>query len=156
MEWESCAWVYAKQLFHLRKMSKVRLGKEKERFDVQKRRYLAYSRLKRKSQKKTHKRIRSLLNLLKRGLNALQELLNIYFKNNLEKGFYRYLKTIKKVYQQQYYLFHHPGRKVKNSIVSLHKPYIRSIKRGKENKPTECGRLVSGRRCICHKWVVST
>ena len=56
----------------------MRLGKEKERFDAQKRRYLAYSKLKRKAHKKTRKRIRSLLNLLKRGLSALQGLLNVF------------------------------------------------------------------------------
>lgn len=140
--WESCEWVYAKQLFPLRKISKVRLGKEKERYNVQKRRYLAYSKLKRKAHKKTRKRIRSLLNLLKRGLNALQELLNVYFKNSLEEGFYRYLKTIGQIYQQQYYLFQHPGSKIKNRTVSLHKPYIRPIKRGKENKPNEFGAKV--------------
>ena len=140
--WECCEWVYAKQLFPLRKGLGVRLGKEKERFDVQYRRYLAYSKLKRKAHKKTRKRIRSLLNLLKRGLTALQGLLDAYFKDGLEEGFYRYLKTIKKVYRQQYYLFHHPGSKVKNRIVSLYKPYIRPIKRGKENKSTEFGAKV--------------
>ena len=134
--------MYAKQLFPLRKISKVRLGKEKERFDVQKRRYLAYSKLKRKVHKKTRKRIRSLLNLLKRGMSALQGLLNVYFKNTLEEGFYKTLKTIRHIYQQQYYLFHYPGRKVKDRIVSLYKPYIRPIKRGKENKPTEFGAKV--------------
>jgi len=140
--WECCEWVYTKQLFPLRKISKVRLGKEKERFNVQKRRYLAYSKLKRKAHKKTRKRIRSLLNLLNRGLSALQELLNVYFKNTLEKGFYQTLKTIRQIYQQQHYLFLHPGSKVKNRIVSLYKPYLRPIKRGKENKPTEFGAKV--------------
>jgi len=149
--WECCEWLYAKQLFPLRKSSKIGLGKEKERFDVQKRRYIAYSKLKRKAHKKTRKRIRSLLNLLNKGLSALQGLLNVYFKNTLEESFYQTLKTIRKIYQQQYYLFYHPGSKVKNRIVSLYKPYIRPIKRGKENKSTECGRLVSGQRYICSK-----
>lgn len=140
--WECCEWVYAKQLFTLRKQVKVALGKQKERFDTQKTRYLAYSKLKRKAHKKTRKRIKSLLNLLKRGIAALQELLNNYFKSRLEKEFYQTLKTIRQIYQQQYYLFHHPGSKVKDRIVSLHKPYIRPIKRGKENKPTEFGAKV--------------
>lgn len=140
--WECCEWVYARQLFPLRKRPGIPLGKEKERFDVQKRRYLAYSKLKRKAHKKTRKRVRSLLNLLNRGLSALQGLLNVYYKGSLGEGFYRYLKTIRQIYRQQYYLFHHPGSKVKNRIVSLHKPYIRPIKRGKENRPTEFGAKV--------------
>jgi hypothetical protein len=134
--------VYAKQLFPLRKELKIRLGKEKERFDAQKPKYLAYSKLKRKARKKTRKRIKSLLNLLKRGMAALQELLDRYLKGALDKRFYRTLRTIKQIYRQQYYLFHHPGSKVKNRIVSLYKPYIRPIKRGKENKPTEFGAKV--------------
>lgn len=140
--WECCRWVYERQLFPLRKSLKIRLGKEKERFDTQRRKYLGYSRLKRKARRKTRKRIKSLLNLLNKGVGALQALLDQYFKGSLDKGFYQYLKTIKQIYRQQDYLFKHPGSKVKNRIVSLHKPYIRPIKRGKENKPTEFGAKV--------------
>lgn len=65
----------------------------------------------------------------------------------LNELFYRaanrqYLRTIKHILQQQYYLYQHPGSKVKDRIVSLHKPYVRPIKRGKENKPTEFGAKV--------------
>lgn len=140
--WECCEWIYAKQLFVLRKKLKIPLGKAKERFDTQKRTYLGYSKLKRKTHQKTRKRIKSLLNLLKKGMAALQELLNRYLKGTLQEYFYERLKTIKQIYQQQYYLFENRGSKIKNRIVSLYKPYIRPIKRGKENKPTEFGAKV--------------
>ncbi len=39
--WECCEWVYEQQLFPLRKALKVRLGKEKERFDEQRKKYLS-------------------------------------------------------------------------------------------------------------------
>lgn len=140
--WECCEWIYDQQLFPLRKSLKIRLGKEKERFDLQKKKYVSYGKLRRKSHKKTGKRIRSLLNLLHKGLQALQALLNQHLKGSLEAVFYQRLKTIKLIYRQQYYLFKHQGSKVKNRIVSLYKPYIRPIKRGKENKPVEFGAKV--------------
>lgn len=140
--WDCCEWVYQKQLFVLRKSIKTPLGKEKERFDVQRRKYLIYRKLRRKSYKKTKKRKKSLLNLLKRGISALQVLLNQHFKSDLSSKFYTYFKTIKTIYRQQKYLYDHPEKKVKGRIVSLHKPYIRPIKRGKMNKPTEFGAKV--------------
>lgn len=140
--WECCQWVYDQQLFSLRKSLKIRLGKEKERFDTQKKKYVSYAKLKRKSYKNTRKRIRSLLNLLEKGLKALQALLNQHLKDSLKAEFYQRLKTIKLVYRQQHYLFKHPGSKIKDRIVSIYKPYIRPIKRGKENKPTEFGAKV--------------
>ncbi len=141
--WECCVWVYKKQLFALRKQLKVPLGKEKERFDVQHRKYLGYAKLKRKAHNKKHKRVKSLLNLLSRGLAALQALLNTgQLVAQLDEPFYEYLRTIKQVLQQQGYLYHQATHQVSDRIVSLHKPYIRPIKRGKENKPTEFGAKV--------------
>lgn len=140
--WECCEWVYDQQLFPLRKSLKIRLGKEKERFDGQKKKYVSYGKLRRKSQKKTRKRIKSLLNLLQKGLQALQQLLNQHLKGSLKAEFYQRLKIIRLIYRQQQYLFKHPGNKVKNRIVSVYKPYLRPIKRGKENKPVEFGAKV--------------
>ncbi len=140
--WECCQWVYDQQLFPLRKSLKIRLGKEKERFDVQKKKYIGYGKLRRKSYKKTRKRIGSLLNLLQKGLQALQQLLNQHLRGSLKPTFYQRLKTIGLIYRQQQYLFKHPGSKVKNRIVSVYKPYIRPIKRCKENKSNEFGAKV--------------
>lgn len=141
--WECCDWVYKQQLFPLRKALKMRLGKEKERFDVQHSKYLGYAKLKRKAYKKKRKRIKSLLNLLTRGLTALQVLLDTgQLADQLDERFYHYLRTIKQVLQQQRYLYQQATNKVPNRIVSLHKPYVRPIKRGKENKPTEFGAKV--------------
>lgn len=49
------------------------------------------------------------------------------------------LKTIKVVLQQQKHHFDNPKAKIPHRIVSLFKPYIRPIVRGKENKPVEFG-----------------
>lgn len=141
--WECCEWIYKQQLFPLRKALKVRLGKEKERFDVQHKKYLGYAKLKRKTYKKSRKRIKSLINLLSRGIHALQALIDTgQLGSQLNGHFYQYLRTIKQILQQQNYLYQHPGSQVPDRIVSLHKPYVRPIKRGKENKPIEFGAKV--------------
>lgn len=127
---------------------KVPVGKEKERFGVQHKKYVSYAKLKRKAYKKKCRRIKSLLNLLTRGLEALQLLLNTgELVNQLDDSFYRaanrqYLRAVKQILLQQRYMYQHPGNSVRDRIVSLHKPYVRPIKRGKENKPTEFGAKV--------------
>lgn len=54
---------------------------------------------------------------------------------------YARFKTIKTVFQQQQ-LFDFPSMKVKNRIVSIAKPYVRPIVRGKETKDVEFGMKV--------------
>ena len=104
--WECCQWVYEKQLLPLRKAMKIRLGKEKERFTTQAKKYLGYAKLRRKAYKKKRKRVKSLLNLLKRGLDALQALLDTgQLAGQLDQAFYAYLRTIKQVLLQQRYLY---------------------------------------------------
>ena len=122
---------------------KRRLGKEKERFTTQAKKYLGYAKLRRKAYKKKRRRIKSLLNLLTRGLDALQALLDTgQLADSLDQVFYAYLRTIKQVLLQQRYLYQQATNKVPNRIISLHKPYVRPIKRGKENKPVEFGAKV--------------
>jgi transposase, IS5 family len=47
--------------------------------------------------------------------------------------------VVKKVLGQQRFLLTNPPAALKDRIVSLHKPYLRPIVRGKENKPVEFG-----------------
>ena len=49
------------------------------------------------------------------------------------------LAVIKKVHTQQEFLLTHAPSELKDRIVSLHKPYLRPIVRGKENKAVEFG-----------------
>src|SRR3989337_161961 len=49
------------------------------------------------------------------------------------------LRVIKQIITQQHYLITHPGSKLSDRILSLHKPYIRAIVRGKETKAVEFG-----------------
>jgi hypothetical protein len=49
------------------------------------------------------------------------------------------LKIIRRIYYQQSDHLKHPGKRIENRIVSLHKPYVRPIIRGKEAKAVEFG-----------------
>lgn len=74
-----------------------------------------------------------------KGIEAYQSLLNQTQAKGLSIADAETLKTIKLVYQQQRQRYSNPQAKIPNRIVSLYKPYIRPIIRGKENKPLEFG-----------------
>lgn len=135
--WESCTWVYEKLLFKFCLL----LGQKRPRnkFIDQKREYLTYAKLRKKAYKKTRKRHKSLLYLLEKGLDQLQKLLNNNPDLQLSDMHRRYIRTIKTVLVQQKQIQSNPLAKIKDRIVSLHKPYLRPIVRGKENKAVEFG-----------------
>ena len=135
--WESNQWVYEKLLFKLCRLTGEKRPRNK--YIDQKKKQLTYSRMRRKSYKKGKVRKRSLLYLLRKGLILLQDLLNSQPTIQLTKEQYSRIRTIRKVLEQQQYMFDHPSEKVAERIVSLHKPYIRPIVRGKENKAVEFG-----------------
>ena len=135
--WEACSWLWETQIPLTCKFYKTPLPRSK--YKLQKIKQLQYQKQRKVSYKKTQKRKRSLLLLLKKGIEAYQNLLNntsgIAVNNSILKRF----KTIKTLYGQQYYLFHRKTTSVKGRIVSLSQPHIRPIIRGKENKPLEFG-----------------
>lgn len=70
----------------------------------------------------------------------------LIFKNKiaLSKGKMQKLKTIEKIYAQQHQrAYGKADEKIKDRIVSLYKPYVRPIVRGKEVKPVEFGAKVN-------------
>jgi IS5 family transposase len=129
--------VFEKQLYKWCKL--IEIKRPRSKYIEQKRIQRAYDRRRKKTYKQGQKRIKSLLYLLEKGLNQFQKLKNSYPQIQLTEKEASYLITIKKVLSQQQYLRQNPGQQVKDRIVSLHKPYIRPIKRGKENKPNEFG-----------------
>ncbi len=135
--WESNEWIWSKMIPKVCKDFKMRIPKSK--FKDQKKKYTIYSKLRKKSFRKTKARKKALLHLLKKGIEALQQLLNKTKGGQLDKKAYETFATIKEVYRQQSQLFDHPKSKIKDRIVSIFKPYVRPIVRGKENKPVEFG-----------------
>jgi len=102
-----------------------------------KKRYVSYSKMKRKTKKKKRALTRSLLLLLDKIGGELDRLGTEHGKA-MTKDRYRRRATAKKIHDQQYNYFHR-GEKPKNRIVSLDKDYIRPIVRGKETKMVEFG-----------------
>lgn len=138
--WESCHWVFEKQLYRLCRVLGIK--KPRSKFVEQKRKQLAYSRKRKNTYKETKKRRESLVYLLGKGLKQLQEILDMYRAECMGPEDFSCLRTIKKVLVQQTFLLDHRPKELKDRIVSLYKPYVRPIKRGKENKPVEFGMKV--------------
>lgn len=135
--WESCTWLWEKQIPTLCTSNKIKLPRSK--FKDQKIKQLTYSKLRKKIYRKTYSRKRSLLKLLNKGILTLNELLEKVKSKGFSEKDVGVFQTIKVVYEQQKHLFEVPGAKINDRIVSIFKPYIRPIVRGKENKPVEYG-----------------
>lgn len=102
--------------------------------------YLSFAKTRKKSHKKRVKITRRLLQLLEK---LLSEFLNISTSHNitLKSSVIDYYNTIKEILIQQQ--DHFQGKEVRNRIVSISKPYIRPIVRGKEGKSVEFGAKVN-------------
>jgi len=136
--WECVEWLYKKQIFRICEELKVKRPRNK--FTEQSGKQLAYSKRKRKAPSQTKVRLRALLYLVTKGKHQLHELLKEpeAMQHFSVKDLSTYL-IVAEVLEQQQYMFDHNVRSVKNRIVSIFKPYIRPIVRGKENKSVEFG-----------------
>lgn len=124
--------------------NRLKIAKPRTKYGNQQKKQMSYSKLRRKSKKRTDKRIRELLYWVERGLDLLQDLLNKYpaLHDLTAVEVYEKIKTIRVIYGQQHAKFHIPDYRIRHRIVSLYKPYIRPIVRGKENKKVEFGAKV--------------
>ena len=134
--WESCQWIH-RGIVGL--CSTLSLRQPRNKFLAQQKKYMTYARRRKKTYHQTQRLRRSLLYLLEKLVGQLQDIFDAHQINWMGKAFYQRLKTIKTVIVQQKYLLNRPSSSLPKRIVSLAKPYIRPIVRGKENKPTEFG-----------------
>jgi len=120
------------------------IRKPRTKYKNQKARQLNFAKKKRKTRRQKKSRKRQLLYWVRRGIELLQELLNKgrEIHQNLGSKFYSRLKTIQAILEQQQYGYDNPGKSIRHRIVSLYKPYIRPIVRGKETKRVEFGAKV--------------
>lgn len=138
--WECCEKLWSKMIPELSQA--FGLKRPRSKYLVQRQKYLGYSKLRKKSRRKTLARRKALLRLLSRGIDCYQQLLHQSQGQGLSEKLSGLFRTIKHIYQQQEYMLKNAGSTVKHRIVSLHKPYVRPIVRGKENKPVEFGMKV--------------
>ena len=99
--------------------------------------YLNYIRSKKHTAKKTRTVIRKQLNYLKRDLNSIDAKLSMG-KILTERQMFR-LETLHKIYNQQKYMYDNKVHSVPDRIVSVSRPFVRPIVRGKAGTPVEFG-----------------
>lgn len=138
--WECCQWLWLRHIPDLCQRYRLRIPRSKIKPQHQK--YLAYCKLRRKSYRKTKARRKALLHLLQKGIEAFQALLNQTQGGLLAAPVYSRFRTIRAIYRQQQRHYAYPAEKIRHRIVSIHKPYVRPIVRGKENKDVEFGAKV--------------
>jgi hypothetical protein len=111
-------------------------------YEDRKKEFLSYQKSKKKTKRGEKKLLKKLLKFLLRLLNLHKELVEkksvkLSIKQALE------LRLIIRVYEQQHSKVYGRAEQIKDRIVSLSKPYIRPIVRGKETKAVEFGAKVN-------------
>ncbi len=142
--WDCVTYLH-KQMKIICKYACIKMPRSK--FNDQKKKQLSFQKSRKRSYKMRQARKRSLLHLLKKFLDDLPRIISAMMikesqsllKCSISNNFFTRIGTIKKVYKQQQFHFNNPDSKIKDRIVSLAKPYLRPIVRGKETKRVEFG-----------------
>jgi hypothetical protein len=106
--------------------------------------YLNISKKKRKSKKTIRRGIKSQLQYVARDLRNIDQLLNkperllVLIKRDKEL-----LQTIRKVYEQQKWMYDNNKHSCPDRIVSIFQPHVRPIVRGKDKNNTEFGSKIN-------------
>lgn len=134
---ESLEFIFEKQILPICQINKIRKPSV-VKYQSLRKEVLKYSKSKRKTKKATKNLIKKLLSLLSHGVWMLKSIID---KKPAKLGMVNFgrLAIIEKVLEQQKLHFKNPKESIKDRIVSLHKPYVRPIVRGKENKSVEFG-----------------
>jgi hypothetical protein len=136
--WKSCCDVYG-MIKRGRKHAKLR--DTRINHNKRKKRWLSFAKRRKKSKRENRKVCKSLLRYLQRLMQQLDQLMQQHTVA-LSARYHNRVDTINKLKEQQWKLHFGKQAKVPDRIVSLHKPYVRPIVRGKEVKPVEFGAKV--------------
>ena len=140
--WECCEYLQG-QLKRVSELLRIELNHKI--YDRKKQEYLSYARRRKKTYRLTRKMRKQLLVLTEKLLDKLQHKINRALASIPSKELspvFEKIRTIKHIISQQRYLLAHKGSKISDRILSLYKPYVRAIVRGKETKPVEFGAKV--------------
>lgn len=137
--WDCCNKVYLSYNL-IRKQCKQR--QSRCNYAQRRKEFLSYQKTKKKTKKAEKKLIKKLLKFLLRLLTLHKQIVtdknvSLSGKQNAQ------LLTITKIYEQQHSKAYGEVAQIKDRIVSLSKPYIRPIVRGKEAKAVEFGAKVN-------------
>lgn len=113
-------------------LKKPRMYRQNARAD-----YLALAKCRKRTGKRIRKAIKKQLQYVRRDLRYIDEYIaqNIEFDDKQLKR----IEVIRKVYEQQDYMYCNKTHTIPDRIVSISQPYIRPIVRGKAKTPTEFG-----------------
>jgi transposase, IS5 family len=135
--WNCCNEMY---LVIQEQRKKLKLRKTRMNYGRQKQYFQSYQKTRKKTRRNEKKLRRRLLKFLLKLIQHHQELQATHPLPVKKKA---RLKTIINVYEQQHGKLYGQTSQIKNRIVSLGKPHIRPIVRGKENKTVEFGPKVN-------------
>lgn len=123
------------------KRKALKLRRSRSNYIKHKKAYLIYQKSRKKSKRKDKRLRRQLLKFFFRLIDGLESLQKKYqFRYSRKEA--KLLKTLQTIYKQQHELLYGSRENVTGRIVSVHKPYVRPIVRGKEIKPVEFGAKV--------------
>ncbi|NIP32819.1 IS5 family transposase [Candidatus Saccharibacteria bacterium] len=107
--------------------------------------YVSFSKKRRKTHKEVRRMQKTLLQYVRRNIRQLSELIEEVkdIEATISAKALRTFDTVKAIYTQQKQMYNENKKSISDRIVSLHKPYIRPIVRGKDGKDVEFGPKVS-------------
>ena len=137
--WDSISWLNEAIRYYSKEL-KFKLARNK--FKDQKKKQLLYAKRRKKFKKLEKRRRKQLLYLLDKLLFQFDEVI-VYWQSQVQQGKadswlipkedLDKVLLLGKVYEQQRFHYEQPDKSVANRIVSLFKPFIRPIIRGKES-----------------------
>jgi len=103
--------------------------------------YLTFNKKKRRTKKDIRCIVKSMLQYASRNVRQLEDALTLAAEkgNVVEKKVTERLTVIRKLLEQQWRMYREKVNRIDDRIVSLHKPQVRPIKRGKAGRDVEFG-----------------
>lgn len=103
--------------------------------------FLSFSKKKLKTQKVIRWTLKKTLQFVRRNIGQVKDILKITKKKQifLSEKTLETIRTIEEIFKQQFEMYKKKAQQIKDRIVSLSRPHIRPIKRGKHGKLTEFG-----------------
>jgi hypothetical protein len=105
--------------------------------------FLKVSKSKKARQKTLRKALRKQLGYLRRNLKSIEKQCQTVSLAELSNRQYKTLLVISELFRQQNWMYDHKSRRIGDRIVSINKPHVRPIKRGKAGADTEFGAKIS-------------
>ncbi|UKJ08729.1 transposase [Solitalea lacus] len=138
--WDCC--LFSHELYE-DLLKSCKLKRAKNAFNEQQLKQSTFNLLRKKSQRKSRRRCQQLIKLLTRLNGLIKDVFRLMGDRLQLAGRLRErFDLVEQVLKEQRFLLENPGKKLPDRVLSLYKPFVRSIVRGKENKPCEFGAKV--------------